>query len=148
MRRIYQNARGLSGGRPMLIFLQMEPPRKSAGRELVIFDPAKLKADEAKVSRSFWAKLRRALAAIPFAEDLVAARHAAADPATPLHVKAILMGALAYFIMPADVIPDFIALLGYTDDAAVLLAAIRAVSPHIKPAHRAQARAWLAKQRR
>lgn len=125
----------------------MEEPKKTTGRELVVYDPAKLKADEAKVSRSFWAKLKRALAAIPFAEDLLAARYSAADPATPIHVKAILMAALAYFIMPADVIPDFIAALGYTDDAAVLLAAIRAVSPHITPAHRATAKTWLEKQR-
>ena len=122
-------------------------PQKLTGRALTVFDPATLKADEAKVSRSFWAKLKRALAAIPFAEDLLAARYAAFDPKTPIHVKAILMGALAYFIMPADVIPDFIAALGYTDDAAVLLAAIRAVRPHITPAHRAQARDRLDRSR-
>ena len=45
--------------------------------------------------------------------------------------------------MPADMIPDFIVGLGFTDDAAVLAAAIAAIRGHIKPAHREAARATL-----
>ena len=56
------------------------------------------------------------------------------------------MGALAYFIMPADVIPDFIAGLGYTDDAAVLIAAIKAIRDHLRPEHRDKARKFLEKE--
>ena len=57
--------------------------------------------------------------------------------------KAILLGALAYFILPADAVPDLFAGLGFTDDAAVLAAAIAAVSRHLQPRHREQARARL-----
>ncbi len=45
--------------------------------------------------------------------------------------------------MPSDVIPDFIAGLGYTDDASVLAAAIAAVRSSLKPEHFAAARAFL-----
>ncbi len=45
----------------------------------------------------------------------------------PIEKKAIVVGALGYFILPADLIPDFIVALGYTDDAAVLAAAAAAL---------------------
>jgi uncharacterized membrane protein YkvA (DUF1232 family) len=53
------------------------------------------------------------------------------------------LGALAYFVLPADLIPDFIAGLGFTDDAAVVAAAIRSVAPAITERHRDKARAAL-----
>jgi uncharacterized membrane protein YkvA (DUF1232 family) len=111
------------------------------GRALVPYDPEKLKRDQARVARDFWDKLRRYVRRIPFVEDAVAAYYCAMDPATPLPVKAVLLGALAYFILPIDIIPDFIALVGFVDDAGVLYAAIRTVAPHIKDSHRQQARA-------
>jgi uncharacterized membrane protein YkvA (DUF1232 family) len=117
-------------------------------RALTIYDPVKLGRDSGTVRRRFWAKLRRVLAAIPFAEDLVAAYYCAIDRSTPAYVRAILMGALAYFVLPADVIPDFIAGIGFTDDASVLLAAITAVQGNLKPEHRAKARAWIEARRR
>lgn len=96
--------------------------------------------NERKVRRDFWAKVRATLGRVPFLDEAVAAFFCATDAATPLRVKAVLFGALAYFITPVDMLPDFIALLGYTDDATVLFAAIRAVAPHITDAHRARAR--------
>ncbi len=62
-------------------------------------------ADRAPDERTFWKKLARVAARIPFAEDLVAAWFCAVDPATPPRVRAILFGALAYFVLPTDVIP-------------------------------------------
>jgi uncharacterized membrane protein YkvA (DUF1232 family) len=50
---------------------------------------------------------------------------------------------LAYFVVPTDMIPDFIAWLGYTDDAAVLATAIRSVAGAIKDTHREKARSTL-----
>lgn len=50
---------------------------------------------------------------------------------TPTLDKALIIGALGYFILPFDVIPDFIIGLGYTDDLAVLLGAIDKVSINI-----------------
>ncbi len=106
-------------------------------------DPRRYGRDRARVERGFWRKVRRTMGRVPFAEDAVAAYFCALDKDTPLHVKAVLMGALAYFVMPADLIPDFIAWMGFTDDAMVLAAAIRAVAPHIGPRHHRQARAAL-----
>jgi uncharacterized membrane protein YkvA (DUF1232 family) len=96
--------------------------------------------NEAQVKEKFFPKLARVLAGVPFAEDLVAAYYCAFDPATPTKAKAILLGALAYFILPIDVIPDFILGLGFTDDMAVLLAAFNVVRTHINPMHRERAR--------
>jgi uncharacterized membrane protein YkvA (DUF1232 family) len=110
------------------------------GRDLVPYDPDKLKRDQARVERGFWGKLRRHVHRVPFVEDAAAGYYCALDPATPLQVKAVLFGALAYFVLPFDLVPDVIAWLGFTDDAAVLYAAIRTVAPHIKNRHRAQAR--------
>lgn len=103
------------------------------------FDLKDLDAQEKLVRKGFWAKLRRALGSIDFAREAVAAWYCATDPETPLRVKAILIGALAYFIMPADVIPDVIVGLGFTDDAAVFWAAWKAVSSHVKDSHRKRA---------
>ena len=84
---------------------------------------------------------------MPFAEDLIAAHYCAFDRQTPLKVKAVLIGALAYFVLPADVIPDYLPVIGYTDDAAVLAAAIKLVASHITPEHREAARRTLARMR-
>ena len=104
----------------------------------------KLEADEAVVRGGFRRKLRATIGRVPFVEDAVASFYCAVDADTPHYVKAMLMGAIAYFITPADVIPDFIAGLGYTDDAAVLMAAIRAVGSNLRPVHRERARRALA----
>lgn len=111
------------------------------GTDLVPYDPAKLRRDEARVDRGFWRKLRRHGRRVPFLKDAVAAWYCARDPATPIQVKAVLMGALAYFVMPVDMLPDIVLWLGFTDDATVLLAAYQAISSHVKDRHRDQARA-------
>jgi uncharacterized membrane protein YkvA (DUF1232 family) len=90
--------------------------------------------------RAFWKKLARVIARITFAEDLVAAFYCAVDRNTPAYVRATLLGAIAYFVLPIDAIPDVLAGIGFTDDAAVLAAAIGAVGRHIKDEHRAAAR--------
>jgi len=104
-------------------------------------------ADEQQVRRGFWCKLRRLAAQLPFAEDLIAAYYCAFDRQTPFKVKAVLIGALAYFVLPADVIPDVLPVIGYTDDAAVLAAAIQLVASHITPEHREAAQRMLARMR-
>jgi uncharacterized membrane protein YkvA (DUF1232 family) len=104
------------------------------------FDQQKYARDDAAVQQGFWPKLRRVASRIPFADEAIAAYYCMRDPVTPTYVKAMLAGALAYFIMPFDLIPDFIAGIGYSDDAAVFFAAFRAISKHIRPEHRARAR--------
>ena len=58
-------------------------------------------------------------------------------------MRAVLLGTLAYFVVPADAIPDILPVLGFTDDAAVLAGAIKFVAGHIKLVHREAARAKL-----
>jgi uncharacterized membrane protein YkvA (DUF1232 family) len=100
-------------------------------------------ANEERVRRDFWRKAARVAAKLPFAEDLLAAYYCAFDQATPFKVRAALFGALAYFVMPFDFMPDVLPLLGFTDDAAVLFTALRMVAGHLRPEHRDAARAAL-----
>ena len=88
------------------------------------------------VRRGFWRKVKRVAASIPFAEDLVTAYYCAFDSTTPGQVRAVLIGALAYFVLPFDVVPDFLPALGFTDDAAVLATALKMVMDNIRPEHR------------
>jgi uncharacterized membrane protein YkvA (DUF1232 family) len=90
--------------------------------------------------RRFWRKVRRVVARVPFVEDLLAAYFCAVDRHTPTYVRAVLLGAVAYFVLPADMIPDLLAPLGFSDDASVIAAAIAAVGSHLQPRHRDQAR--------
>ena len=95
--------------------------------------------DEERVRREFWHKVRRVAVQLPFAEDLLAAWYCAFDRETPTEVRAALIGALAYFVLPFDAIPDVMPMLGFADDAAVLVTALRLVASHLLPEHRAAA---------
>jgi uncharacterized membrane protein YkvA (DUF1232 family) len=101
--------------------------------------------DEARVRRGFWSKAKRLAARLPFAEDLLSAYYCAFDRSTPIQVKAALLGALAYFVLPIDFVPDILPFLGYADDAAVLATALRLVATHIRPEHREAARQALSR---
>jgi uncharacterized membrane protein YkvA (DUF1232 family) len=116
-----------------------------SGRELTIFQRDKMKRDQQRTEQGFWRKLRCHAGRIPFMDQVLAAYYCAIDPRTPLQAKAVLYGALAYFVLPLDIIPDFIAGFGYTDDAAVLAAAIRSILPHIKDHHRDRAKTAIEK---
>jgi uncharacterized membrane protein YkvA (DUF1232 family) len=100
---------------------------------------------ESIVRGGFWNKLGGLAARLPFAEDLLTAYYCAFDRNTPHHVRAALLGALAYFVLPIDVVPDVLPVLGFTDDAAVLATALKLVLDHIEPAHRDAARQALAR---
>ena len=115
-----------------------------ASEHTVGFEPAdELAKDRESVRRRFWIKLKRVAAKLPFAEELLAAYYCAFDRQTPRHVQAALLGAVAYFILPFDFMPDMLPILGFTDDAAVLATAIRMVAGHITQEHRDAARAAL-----
>ena len=110
------------------------------------FAPADdLAKDPPRLRREFLRKLKRLAVRLPFAEDLLAAYFCAFDRQTPRHVQAALLGALAYFVMPFDFVPDMLPVLGFGDDAAVLVTALRMVSSHIRPEHRDAAKARIAK---
>lgn len=97
--------------------------------------PATVSRNEKTVRDGFWPKMQKVMAKIPFAENAIAAWYCAFDPATPLRAKAILLAALAYFIMPIDVVPDMLVGLGFTDDMAVLATAIGLIRSHLKDKH-------------
>jgi uncharacterized membrane protein YkvA (DUF1232 family) len=110
------------------------------GRDQDVRGPDADEAARERVRHGFWPKAKRVAAKLPFAEDLLAAYYCAFDRNTPRHVQAALIGALAYFVLPFDFVPDMLPVLGFTDDAAVLVTALRMVSTHIKPEHRDAAR--------
>ncbi len=116
-----------------------------------VIDPARalvpelVKVNERRVTRGFWPKMRRVAARIPFASDALSIWWCARDPATPAAAKGMMFAALAYFVLPTDAIPDILAGIGFTDDAAVFAALLAVVGKNIKPHHRDAARAWLAK---
>ncbi|MCP4563320.1 MAG: DUF1232 domain-containing protein [Bosea sp.] len=99
--------------------------------------------DEARFGSEFLGRLKRVAKRIPFAEDLLAAWVCTRDPATPRRVKLTLLAALGYFVLPLDAIPDVMPLLGFTDDAAVIAAALAAVAGSITPQHRRKAKEML-----
>jgi uncharacterized membrane protein YkvA (DUF1232 family) len=104
-----------------------------------------LARDEATVRAGFWRKLQRFAAQIPFSEDLLTAYYCAFDRDTPNSVRAALLGALAYFVLPFDFMPDVLPIVGFTDDAAVIAGVLRLIWTHIQPAHREAAREALAR---
>ena len=108
-------------------------------------DAGSFARDEETVRQGFWRKARRVGAQLPFVEDLLAAYYCAFDRDTPLQVKAALVGALAYFVLPFDLIPDVMPILGFADDAAILATALRMVAGHLKPAHREAAQRAIAR---
>lgn len=59
---------------------------------------------------------------------------------TPLKDKAIVIGALGYFICPIDLIPDIMIGTGFLDDASILMYALTTISSSITPEIRLDAR--------
>lgn len=113
----------------------------------VLPDDAKtgLDDDEARVLRDFWVTARKAAGSIPFMDEVVSAYFCALDRETPVRVRASLLGALGYFVLPLDGIPDFIFGLGFTDDAAVIMGVLALMRAHITDEHREAARKALLK---
>ncbi|WP_062226895.1 YkvA family protein [Aureimonas frigidaquae] len=117
--------------------------RQTIDRILQPADPQGQEGQRKRVRRSFLDTFRRAAGAVPFTQDLLASYYCALDPRTPVASRGILLAALAYFVLPTDIIPDFAPLIGFTDDAAVLMAAIAAVRANIAPRHYSRARRFL-----
>lgn len=109
--------------------------------------PSVQRVNEVRVQQGFWPKLRRTAARIPFARQLVSVYYSARDPETPMAAKGVMMGALAYFVLPVDAIPDIFAGIGFTDDAAVITALLATLGANIKRRHKDQAEAALERLR-
>ncbi len=105
--------------------------------------PLALERNARTTRRRMVPKLLRVAGRLPFADDLAAAYYCAIDPTTPRKAKAVLLAALAYFVVPADTIPDVLAGFGFTDDATVLATALGIVGTQIRERHRRRARRLL-----
>lgn len=81
----------------------------------------------------FWTKVRRVAtrAGREVIEKALWLYYAAQSPATPAWARSVIYGALAYFVLPMDAIPDLIPVVGFTDDLGALAAAIATVSMYI-----------------
>jgi uncharacterized membrane protein YkvA (DUF1232 family) len=122
-----------------------DPEREiEPGRALV---PAVMKLNERRVDEGFWPKMVRVAAKIPFAKEALSVWYCAKDDDTPLAAKGMMLAALAYFVLPVDAIPDVIAGLGYTDDAAVFTALMAIVGRNLKPKHKLAAKRDIEKLR-
>jgi len=64
----------------------------------------------------------------------------AKDPDTPMKAKAIIYGALGYFIVPLDAIPDVTPVVGFSDDLTALATALTMVAMSIKKVHKEEAK--------
>ena len=91
---------------------------------------------------SFWRKVRRfAFAAGRSVVDKALVLYfCMRDPDTPKWAKAVILGALGYFILPLDAIPDLLPGIGFTDDMGVMAAALVTLAAHVKRQHRERAR--------
>lgn len=109
--------------------------------------PAPLQRPEAFEERSFWSTLSRFAGRIGGAgvRQALTLYFAMRDPDTPRRAKATIAGALGYLVVPIDVIPDVLVGVGYGDDVTALALAAGVVAMHIKPEHRAAARARIEK---
>jgi len=102
--------------------------------------PTAVSADDYS-EESFWDKVTRFAkrAGREVIEKALWLHYAAQDEKTPVWAKTTMYGALAYFILPADIIPDIIPGAGYTDDLGALAAAVTTVAIYITPAVKAKA---------
>ena len=113
----------------MCIFVEMKAP-KNLEKYIPNYD-----------AEQFWKKLRRSIKrlgakAVYYALVLY---YAMQSPQVSAREKGIILGALGYFLLPIDLLPDFLPAIGYTDDIAALAFAIYKVWHCITPEVRAQA---------
>lgn len=92
-------------------------------------------------STQFWKKLAKLAGAAGRGtlEKALYLYYAAQSPGTPAWAKRVIYGALGYFILPLDAIPDLAPLIGYTDDLSIMAAALATVAFYITPDVKAQA---------
>ncbi|YCO00948.1 YkvA family protein [Vibrio sp. VNB-15] len=97
---------------------------------------------QAPDEKTFWRKMKNSIkkAGGEIAVMGIKSWLAMADSNTSVRHKAILGGALAYFVLPTDMVPDVLAGVGFTDDMAALTLAANSVGNAITEEHEEQAR--------
>lgn len=112
---------------------QAEPPNAVAGNE----------ASKKDAERKLMDKVVSLMGKLNFLQDAMSMFFCARDAETPGIVKVALFGALAYFLLPLDIIPDAVPIMGFTDDAAIISSALFTFGKYITDEHRARARRFL-----
>ncbi len=92
----------------------------------------------------FVPKVSRVASYIPFARDLVAAYYCMLDQNTPLKIRSLILLPLVYFVVPTDAVPDFIPVLGLSDDGAVFTGALALFASYLNEEHYAKASSIIA----
>jgi len=105
--------------------------------------PLVIERNERRTRAKMVPKILKVAGRIPFADDLAASYYCAIDPETPMKAKGVLFAALAYFVLPTDMVPDIVAGFGFTDDATVLATALGIVGAQVQERHRRAARRLL-----
>ncbi|MEM7661488.1 MAG: YkvA family protein [Pseudomonadota bacterium] len=116
---------------------------KTAGDPEKAMLPLVVERNERRTRAKLLPKIMKVAGKIPFADDLAASYYCAIDPETPMKAKGVLFAALAYFVLPTDMVPDIVAGLGFTDDATVLATALGIVGAQVQEHHRRAARRLL-----
>ncbi len=98
-----------------------------------VSSPEEVEEKTAEIEESLWAKLERTGKKITFAQDIIALYNYLKDENVAWYRKAIVIGALLYFIIPVDAIPDLSPLIGYLDDLGVITAVIKYMGSEILP---------------
>ncbi|WP_281614196.1 YkvA family protein [Flammeovirga sp. SubArs3] len=107
---------------------------KLAGEQLIKFSSK-------FTDKGFWSKVMKFArkAGLKITYYAVTLYYTMLDEDTPYASKLVIMGALGYFILPVDLIPDIAPGIGFTDDLAALTSAFVTVAMHIKPEHKEKA---------
>ncbi|GIW31217.1 MAG: YkvA family protein [Meiothermus ruber] len=110
--------------------------------ELQQIEAVPIQPTERYSEAAFWRKLRwfARKAGREVVEKALWLYYTLKRPETPAWAKRTIVGALAYFLLPFDLVADLAPLVGFTDDLSVLLAAIATVAAHITPAIKEEAR--------
>lgn len=103
--------------------------------------PIRLQAERWYSAPSLWRKLSRT--ALVLGRKMVLTTitlfHCLRDADTPTWAKSVIVGALGYLILPADLVPDIIPGAGYGDDWAALVTALATVATYVKDSHKIRA---------
>ena len=105
------------------------------------FDPPEDFEEKARyVEENLWEKLERVGKKISFAKDILALYRYMLDPKVSWYRKTIVVGALVYFIVPIDAIPDIAPLIGYMDDLGVITALLKFLGSELIPYYESENR--------
>jgi uncharacterized membrane protein YkvA (DUF1232 family) len=91
----------------------------------------------------FLKKAKSLMGKVDFIRQSVAMYYCMMDSQTPGSVKATIAAALSYFLLPADAMPDWLANIGFMDDATVILTTVEIFRKYMTKEHWKKANKFL-----